>query len=411
MTTMQDDGTNTVAVKEAVDALGRAFEEFKAANEARTDAARGDVLLEHKVAAIGDDLTQLQARLDRMHMAINRPAMAGGNETVSAEACAHKSAFYDRFVRRGIESGLGDLEAKALSAGSDADGGYTVPEELDRRIESLLKDLSPIRRIASVVQVGSAQYRKLVTVTGLGSGWVGETAARPETTSLQFAEVVPPLGEIYANPAATQAMLDDSYFDVESWLAEQIAVEFGVQEGTAFVTGNGTAKPKGFLSYSTAATADGARAFGTLQHLVTGVNGGFAASNPADKLIDLVHSLRPVYRAGAVFVMNTNVLSAVRKFKDVDGNYLWRPGLADGMPATLLGYPVIEAQDMPDIATNALSIAFGNFARGYTITDRSSVRVLRDPYSNKPYVHFYSTKRVGGGVVNSDCIKLLKFSV
>ncbi|MDA5194940.1 phage major capsid protein [Govanella unica] len=408
---METEVMNTVAVQQAVEALGRAFEEFKSANDARE--ARADVVLEHKVAAIGDDLGQLQARLDRMHMAINRPTISGAvqADVTGPEIREHKTAFYDRFVRRGIETGLGDLEGKALSISTDADGGYSVPRELDQTIERLTKDLSPIRRIANVVQVGSAQYRKLVTVSGLASGWVGEVAGRPVTNSMQFAEVVPPLGEIYANPAATQAMLDDSFFDVETWLAEQIAVEFAVQEGTAFVSGDGANKPKGFLSYTTALTADGARAFGSLQHIVTGVSAGFPASNPSDKLIDLVHALRPVYRDAAAFVMNTNVLAAVRKFKDADGNYLWRPGLGVGQSATLLGYPVIEAQDMPDVAANSLSVAFGNFARGYTITDRSSVRVLRDPYSNKPYVHFYSTKRVGGGVVNSDCIKLLKFSV
>jgi len=185
----------------------------------------------------------------------------------------------------------------------------------------------------------------------------------------------------------------------------------GCAEGAAFVAGSGTNQPKGFLTYTTSTAGDSARAFGTLQHIATGVSGGFPASDPADKLIDLVHSLRPVYRNGAVFAMNTNTLSAIRKFKDADGNYLWRPGLADGAPATLMGYRVIEVQDMPDVSADSLSVAFGNFGRGYTITDRTGVRLLRDPYSNKPFVHFYTTKRVGGGVVNSEAIKLLKFSL
>lgn len=407
MTMTPDQHTDPDAreVKAAVDALGRAFEDFKATS----DGDDGDVLIEHKLDRMSRDLSALQARVDRLHLAPQRPALdrTPAEPRVAAE---HKAAFYDRFVRKGVEGGLQELEAKALSIGSDSDGGYAVPEELDRRIDGLLKDLSPIRSIASVVKIGSAHYRKLVNLGGTGAGWVGETADRTETTTPSFAEIVPPLGEIYANPAATQAMLDDAFFDVEGWLAEEIASEFGVMEGAAFVSGNGTSKPKGFLTYTTAATADGVRAFGTLQHLLTGVNGAFPASDPADKLIDLAHSLRPVYRRGAVFVLNTNVLSVIRKFKDTEGNYLWRPGLADGMPATLLGYPVIEAQDMPDIATGNLAVAFGNFARGYVITDRSGVRLLRDPFSHKPYVHFYTTKRVGGGVVNSEAIKLLKFS-
>ena len=397
-------------IKAAVDDLGRAFDAFKDANDAAETAPR-DVVTEEKLDLISREISALQNRIDRLHMAARRPALdgmdAGADGIIAAE---HKAAFYDRFVRKGIEAGLQELEAKALSVGSDADGGYAVPEDLDRRIESLLRDISPIRRVAQVVRVGSANYRKLVNIGGTGAGWVAETAARTETATPQFAEVAPPLGEIYANPAATQAMLDDAFFDVEAWLADEIAAEFGEMEGAAFVSGNGTNKPKGFLNYATSTAGDGTRAFGTLQHLATGVSGDFPATDPADVLIDLVHSLRPAYRLGAVFMMNTNTLAEVRKFKDPDGNYLWRPGLADGAPASLLGYPVIEVPDMPDMAADSLSVAFGNFARGYVIADRSGVRLLRDPYSNKPYVHFYTTRRVGGAVVNSEAIKLLKFS-
>lgn len=407
----QDAGNapNAREVKDAVDALGRAFEEFKSTN-AELERERHDPLLEQKVERMSGEVSALQGRLDRLHLAMNRPGLQVGERVSAPVASEHKAAFYDRFVRKGNEAGLQDLEAKALSIGSDADGGYAVPEDLDRRVDSLMKDISPIRRLATVARIGSANYRKLVSLSDAASGWVGETDARTMTGTPRFAEVIPALGEIYANPAATQIMLDDAFFDVEAWLAEELASEFGVKEGAAFVNGNGTNKPKGFLAYATAATADGTRAFGTLQHLTTGVDANFPATTPADKLIDLVHSLRPVYRGGAAFVMNTNVLSTIRKFKDSEGNYLWRPGLSEGMAATLLGYPVVEVQDMPDLASGSLSVAFGNFARGYIITDRSGVRILRDPFSNKPYVHFYTTKRVGGGVVNSEAIKLLKFT-
>lgn len=412
---MNDDGNLTPAapyeIKAAVDELGRAFDAFKDNHEAAERGAQ-DILAEEKLDRISAEISALQNRIDRMHMAARRPALEGaaGLKGDPGIATEHKAAFYDRFVRKGLETGLQELEAKALSVGTDADGGYAVPQELDRRIEALLRDISPIRRVAQVVRVGSANYRKLVNLGGTGTGWVGETAARTETASPTFAEVVPPLGEIYANPAATQAMLDDAFFDVESWLADEIAGEFGEMEGAAFVTGNGANKPKGFLTYATSTSGDASRTFGTLQHLATGVAGDFPASDPADKLIDLVHSLRPAYRMGAVFMMNTNVLATVRKFKDADGNYLWRPGLSEGVAATLLGYPVVEVPDMPDVGADSLSVAFGNFARGYVITDRSGVRLLRDPYSNKPYVHFYTTRRVGGGVFNSEAIKLLKFS-
>jgi HK97 family phage major capsid protein len=239
---------------------------------------------------------------------------------------------------------------------------------------------------------------------------VGETDARAETEASSFAEVAPPLGEIYANPAATQAMLDDAFFNVEEWLAEELATEFSSQEGTAFISGDGVNKPKGFLTYTTSTAADSARAFGTLQHVATGVSGAFAASDPSDALVDLIYALRAPYRDKAVFMVNTNVLADIRKFKDADGAYLWRPGLEAGQAATLMGYPVEEAAGMPDAAADSLSVAFGNFERGYTITDRMGTRILRDPFTNKPYVHFYTTKRVGGGVTNSEAIKLLKFA-
>ena len=229
------------------------------------------------------------------------------------------------------------------------------------------------------------------------------------TNTPTFSEIVPAAGELYANPAASQQMLDDAMFDVEAWLANEIATEFARAEGFAFVKGTGTNQPLGFISSPSAATADGVRPQGTLQFIGTGVSAGFPASNPQDKILDLVQSLRPPYRQGAVFVMNSATATAVRKFKTADGAYVWQPGLASGQPATLLGYPVIEAEDMPDIAANSLSIAFGNFKAGYTIAERNATTILRDPFTNKPYVHFYATKRVGGQVVNSEAIKLLKF--
>jgi len=405
-----------VEVKAAVERLGRAFDEFKSSNDV-ADAEkrlRGhvDTIVQDKIERLNGDISRLQSELEGLHLKSSRPGVGAADMAVNGpDVIEHKKAFYDAYVRRGIEGDLASLEEKALSTSVDADGGYAVPEQMDGSIEKLLRDVSPIRRIANVVQIGSSNYKKLVNTSGAASGWVGESDVRAETASPQFTEVVPPLGEIYANPAATQAMLDDSFFNVESWLAEELANEFGQKEGAAFVSGNGTNKPKGFLSYTTAATDDSARAFGTMEHMATGVAGDFAASDPADILVDLIYALRPVYRGGASFVMNTNMVAEIRKFKDADGNYLWRPGLAEGVPATLLGYPVVEAEDMPDKAADSLSIAFGNFARGYTITDRMGTRVLRDPYSNKPFVHFYTTRRTGGGVVNSEAIKLLKFSL
>ena len=319
-------------------------------------------------------------------------------------ARAMNSVAFDGFVRSGAT-----VEMKAFTGVTGDSGGYAVPKEIDSQIDTLLKAASPIRSVANVVHVGSAGYRKLVTTGGTPSGWAAENGARAETGTPSFVELAPPMGELYANPSASQAMLDDAQFDVEEWLAGEIAMEFAKAEGTAFVSGNGTNRPKGFLTQPTAATADGARAFGTLQYVASGTAGDFG-SNPQEKLIDLVQTLRAPYRQGAVFVMNAATVARVRKFKTSDGAFVWSPSLSAGQPATLLGYPVIEAEDMPDVGANSLSIAFGNFRLGYLIAERTETQILRDPYSNKPFVNFYATKRVGGCVTNSEAIKLMKFA-
>ncbi|MET0310353.1 MAG: phage major capsid protein [Sphingomonas sp.] len=325
-----------------------------------------------------------------------RPMLAGGRPVGSAA--------FETFLRAG-----GGIELKAMSGATDAAGGYAVPEEIDGKIDATLKAISPIRSIANVVKVGSSGYRKLVTSGGFESGWSSETGARAETDTPVFNEIAPPSGELFANPAASQAMLDDAMFDVEDWLADEIAREFASAEGAAFVNGNGTNKPRGFLTGTISTAGDATRTFGQLQYVPSGAAGAFAA-NPEEKLIDLVQTLRAPYRQGASWVMNSTTLARIRKFKTSDGALLWAPSLAMGQPATLLGYPVVEAEDMPDIAANSLSIAFGNFKAGYLIAERGETQILRDPYSNKPFVHFYATKRIGGMVSNSEAIKLMKFA-
>ncbi len=282
-----------------------------------------------------------------------------------------------------------------------------MPREIDALIAAELKEVSPIRALAQVVQVGTSGYRKLVTTGGVASGWVGETSARPETATPDFFEIAPPSGELYANPAASQAMLDDAAFDLEGWLASEIAMEFARAEGAAFVGGNGVNQPRGFLSAPTSLAGDAARAFGSLQYIGSGDAAGFDA-NPESRLIDLVHTLKAGHRQGASWVMNSATLSEVRKLKTADGAFLWQPGMVEGQPDRLLGYPVVEAEDMPDVAGGAFPIAFGNFRAGYIIAERSATQILRDPFTNKPFVHFYATKRVGGQVLDSAAIKLLK---
>jgi len=357
-------------------------------------------------------LVGLKSRMEKLETALNRPGSPEALTTTEAEgADAHKAAFFSAFMERGDDNQLRQLEQKALSTSTGGDGGFAVPTEIDGEIEAQLRRMSPIRAIARVKTISTSDYKRLVRTGGAASGWVGESDARVDTVSPTLAEVAIVPGEIYANAAATQRALDDMQFDGESWLLDDVAEEFAAQEGAAFITGDGANKPRGFLSYGTSASDDTARSFGTLQHIATGTDGGFAASDPSDVLIDLVHSLNPRYRMGASFVMNAATLAEIRKFKDADGNFIWRAGLAEGQPDQLLGYPVVEAEDMPDIASDSLSVAFGNFERGYTIAERAGTRVLRDPYTNKPYVNFYATRRVGGAVVNSDAIKLLKFSL
>ncbi|WP_198552312.1 phage major capsid protein [Macromonas nakdongensis] len=387
---------------------GKAYKEFKETNDKRLEAkadakAVGD--FEAKLGKLSDVMDAIKEQVKEMEKKAGRPATGGDTDPVRAE---HKQAF-GKFLRKGDDNGLGQLQQKAYNITTEADGGYAVPEELDRDILNLMVDVSPIREIANVRTVSTSDYKKLVNTRGTASGWVDEDDARTATASSVMAQVTPFMGEIYAYPQATQQMLDDVFFNAEQFIVDECAQEFAQKEGAAFVTGDGAKKPKGFLAYTTAATADGARAFGTLEHLATGVSGGWAASNPADILIALVYKLKAGMRANARWVMNKGLLAEVRTFKDAEGNYLWRPGLEAGQPDRLLGYGLTEAEDMPAKAANSLSVAFGDFRRGYTIVDRIGTRVLRDPYTNKPYVGFYVTKRVGGMVVDSQAIKLLKF--
>ncbi len=357
---------------------------------ARQDAA------EEAIEALRSDVDEVKARLDKVSRAAARPALSG------AKTGTEVKGFVDGYLRKGLLT-----QVKSLSGDTPGDGGYAVPQEVDALIASELKNISPIRQLAQVVQVGSAGYRKLVATGGIASGWVGETDVRPETDTPVFAEVAPPSGELYANPAASQAMLDDAAFDLEGWLAGEIAMEFAQAEGAAFVSGTGSDQPLGFLSSPVATTGDASRTFGTLQYIGSGNASGFGTS-PELTLIDLVHTLKAGHRQGASWVMNSATLAQVRKLKTSDGAFLWQPGMVDGQPDRLLGYPVVEAEDMPDIGADAFPIAFGNFKAGYLIAERSATSILRDPFTNKPFVHFYATKRVGGQVLDSAAIKLLK---
>ena len=401
---------DTIEVREAMDEFLSAFEDFKSANDERLGELErklsADVIAEEKVERINKALDQQKKKLDELTLAARRPELAGNAES-GIGSREHKRAF-ERYVRKGEAHELRGLEAKALSTQPDPDGGYLVPAETERMIDRIVSEVSPIRAIAGIRQIGSSSYKKPFALGGLQTGWVGETEARPQTATPSLAEIEFPAMELYAMPAATPTLLDDAAVNIDQWLAEEVQTAFAEQEGAAFVAGDGVKKPRGFLDYER--VADSAWEWGKLGFVATGNEGAFPPSNPGDKLIDLIYAVKSGYRANARFVMNRSTQAAIRKFKDTDGNYLWQPGLAAGQPPTLLNFPVTEAEDMPSIAADAPAIAFGDFRRGYLIVDRLGIRVLRDPYSAKPYVLFYTTKRVGGGVQNFEAIKFLQFS-
>lgn len=395
--------------------LNRTFAAFRETNDRRLteiENGREDVVTAEQVERINASVSELTNTVNAQRETIEALRMGGEpGASLTAEAREHSSAF-NTWFRRGtepdVENGMRGLEARAsLTSQSDPDGGYLVPEEMDRTITRVLGTVSAMRSISRVIPISAQEYTALVNQGGTGSGWVGEEGGRSETNTPTLSKIAVNSGEIYANPAATQRMLDDGFVDVAAWLADEVSITFAEQEGAAFISGNGTNKPKGFLAETPVANAS--YAWGSLGFVVTGGAASFAASNPADALMDLFYSLKAGYRNGASFITSDATLGTIRKFKDGQGNYLWSPPTAD-MPGAILGKQVVTDDNMPALAANAFPVAFGNFNRGYTIVDRFGVRVLRDPFTNKPYVHFYTTKRVGGAVTNFEAIKLLKCS-
>ena len=345
------------------------------------------------------------AMLDRKSHAMNRPPLGRAAET----EVPHKKAFA-AYLRSGDDDALRGLalEGKALSTQVAADGGYLVDPQTAAEIVGVLRSSASIRTIANVVQVESGAFDVLVDHTDIGSGWASETVAPGDTATPQVDRISIPLHELAALPKASQRLLDDSAFDVEGWLAQRIADKFSRAEASAFIAGDGDEKPRGFLSYPK--VDNEVWAWGSLGYVPTGEAGDFSPSDPADAIVDLVYALGARYRANATFVMNSKTAGAVRKMKDADGRFLWSDGLAAGEPARLMGYPVLIAEDMPDIAEGAFAVAFGDFRAGYTVAERPDLRILRDPFSAKPHVLFYATKRIGGDVSDFAAIKLLKFA-
>lgn len=349
-------------------------------------------------------LQQQEERLtmfDRKSLAPARPALA-----TSAEGDAPHQKAFDTYLRSGDDAALRGIELEGKAMATSGDGGYLVDPQTAETISGQLRAGASIRRIAKVVHVEATSYDVIIDQSDMGAGWGTEAGPQAETGTPVMDRISIPLHELSAMPKASQRLLDDSAFDLEGWLAERIADKFARAEAAAFVTGDGDDKPRGFLDH--AAVPQASWSWDSLGYVTTGADGAFAASAPGDALIDLVYALGAQYRAGASFVMNSRTAGEIRKIKDADGRFLWSDGLAAGEPARLLGYPVLVAEDMPDIGSGSFAVAFGDFAKGYTVAERPDLRVLRDPFSAKPHVLFYATKRVGGDVSDFAAIKLLK---
>jgi HK97 family phage major capsid protein len=419
-------------IKNALDDLQRANEEFKSTLTKRVDElAKAGVVHPDtqakldRVAAAMDEYkskadeahkreTEMKSLLDAQDLRLQKLAAMGvdaKNDGLTPEQREQKNAFL-KYVRKGDQALTSD-EFKAMSVGSDPDGGYLVSPDMSGKIVTKIFDTSNIRAIASIQTISTDALEGRTDVDDADAGWVTETGTRSATTSPQVGKWRIPVHELYAMPEATQKLLDDAGVDVESWLTGKVSSKFSRTEETSFVSGDGAGKPRGFTTYTTATTVDDSRAWGTMQHVATAANGSFGTDpTGVNVLLQVIGALKPHYLPGARFVMSRITQTKARQLTDASsaGKYVFVPSFQAGVPNTLLGYPITIADDMPAYTTtDALAVAFGNFAAGYQIVDRHGIRVLRDPYTNKPYVRFYAIKRVGGDVVDFEAIKFLKF--
>jgi len=392
-------------VKQVLDAQAAAFEALKTANDARLKAieekqGQGDHLA--KIDKINTDLDQLAERLKATEAAITRASAA----PTSGQPDEQKAAF-SAWLRRGDAA----PQAKAMRISDNENGGYLVPESVVGPLVQRLFDGSPMRQVARIQTISGNAVEGVVSYGQLSVSWLDEvtTSTDPATPTLKKYRIE--VNNQRSSPRIGPNMLEDAAVNVEQWLSDSIARDFALSEQTAFITGSGVGRPRGITTYTTAATADSSRAWGQLEHVATGTSGGFGSNaNGVDKLIDLTGKLKSGYRQGAVFMMSKATLASVRVLKTSGGDYIWQPSTQAGNPSVLLGYNVVEAEDMPAVGADSLSIAFGNFGNGYMVVDRLGLSVLRDPFSNNPYITFHATRRVGGGVVDFDAIKFLKFS-
>lgn len=400
------------SVNAIIDSLNRGFQEMRGQIDAHESAIKkgfDDVVAREQIDRVNASVGEQQRALDDLRREINAARLAAPLQPgqLTPDQAAHRTAFHAWFRNGKNGEALPSLAVQAaLQTQVDADGGYVVPVTMESAIDRVLARYSAVRSLARVISLSTGTYEKLVNLGGATAGWVGELASRPQTNTPQLSRLSFEAMEEYANPAATQTLLDDASIDIEGWIADEVAIKFAEQEGTAFITGDGVGKPRGFQSYSIVANAS--YAWGSVGYIASGGASGFASSNPGDQIIDLIFALKRGYRQNASFLTNDLTLAAIRKFRDSTGQYLWQPSFQAGQPGTLLGYAIESDDNMPDLGSNTYPLAFADWSQAYLIFDRIGIRVLRDPFTAKPYVLFYTTKRVGGGIQNFEAIKLLK---
>lgn len=429
-----DPATISVEVKKAMDDFLKTFEDFKKKNDqALLEAKKGnpDVVtkdeLEKVNKAVSDAEANVKKRVDELEAKANRLALSGGNGGGDVEAKA-ATEFGDlvekkdfsvenlREYKRDLSKYMRrDEKAVTMSVGVDPSGGYYVTPDTSGRIIKKVYESTPMRQLATVVSIGTDTLEGPIDNGEFDAAWVGEKASRAQTDASQFGKWVIPVNELYAYPWVTQKILEDAKIDIEAWLGNKASDKFSRKENTAYISGDGNMKPKGLLSYTTAATADSAgRAWGTFEHIAAGVSSAsaFIALNAGatDKIIDVIYALKAAYRQNAKFLMSRSSVGTIRKLKDGQGNYVWAPGAVAGQPSSLFNFPVAEGEDMPAIASNSLSIAFGDFAETYTIVDRLGIGVVRDNITQPGFVKFHMRKRLGGGAINFESMKFLKFA-
>jgi hypothetical protein len=395
----------TNEIKARIEKLGSAWEQFKAVNDRRLQEVEkkgaSDPLTDLQLGRLSEKLDEYKNRLGKVEASFRRPSFGDGSNILPEDdlRASHKAAF-SNYLRKGVEGDLCNLQTKALSVASDPDGGYFVSPQLSANIIKTVLETSPMRQLASVETISSDSLEILEDRDLAAAGWTGESNSITATASPQVAKKLIPVYQLYAQPKATQKLIDDSAIDIEAWLAGKISDIFGRLENTAFVSGDGVGKPRGILTYAAGTN------WGQVEQVGSGVSGAVTA----DKLLDLFYTLKESYATNATFMMNRATIDAVRKLKDTTNQYIWNPGLMHGAPDTLLGVPVRQAVDMPVPSAGSLAIVVGDFKRAYQIVDRSGITVLRDPFTDKPFVSFYTTKRVGGDVVNFEAIKIMSLA-